>query len=240
MKRVKKLVLLPAAGLFAVTLLFTACKKLSSTDYQPSPAAGLMAFNLATDKPAVGFTLSGNVFGNAPLAYSSYTGVYLPIYVGTREVRSFDYTTGSTLALATGNFADSNYYSAFLLGANGSYRNVVVKDELNTLTTAPGKAWVRYVNAIADSASSPLVTIGSGGETTVNENAPYAKVSGFVKVNAGAVNASVNNGGTIAASRTITLEENKVYTVLFSGLPNQTDSSKAVQVRFIQNGVINP
>jgi len=239
MKRAKKHVLFPLAGLLAVTLLFTACKKLSSTDYQPSPAAGLMAFNLAPDKPAVGFTLSSNVFGNAPLAYSSYSGVYLPIYVGTREVRAFDYNTGSTLALATGNFADSNYYSVFLLGANGSYSNVVVKDELNSLTATPGKAWVRYVNAIADSAGVPLVTVGSGGETTINESAPYAKVSGFVKLNAGAVNASIN-GSNIAASRTITLEENKIYTVLFSGLPNQTDSTRAVQVRFIQNGTITP
>jgi hypothetical protein len=238
MKRVKKLVF-PLAGLFAVTLLFTACKKLSP-DYQPNPAAGLMAFNLAADKPAVGFTLSGNVFGNTPLAYNSFTGVYLPIYVGTREVRAFDFTNGSTLALATGNFADSNYYSAFLVGANGSYRNVVVKDELNSLTAAAGKAWVRYVNAIADSSSAPLVTIGTGGENTVSENAAYAKVSGFVQVNAGTVNTAVNNSGNINASRTIILEENKVYTILFSGIPNQTDSTKAVQVRFIQNGTINP
>jgi hypothetical protein len=239
MKRVMNVVLRPVAGLFAVALLFTACKKLSP-DYQPNPSAGLMAFNLAPDKSAVAFTLSGNILGNAPLAYSSYTGVYLPIFVGTREVRTVDYNTGSTLALATGDFADSNYYSAFLLGGNGNYRNVVVKDELNSLTAASGKAWVRYINAIADSASSPLVTIGTGGENTVNENAPYAKVSGFVQVNSGAVNTAVNNGGNIAASRTITLEENKAYTVLFSGLPNQTDSSKAVQVRFIQNGTITP
>jgi hypothetical protein len=239
MKRVKHIVLRPIAALIAVILLFTACKKISP-DYQRNPAAGIMAFNLATDKPAVGFTLSGNTLGNSPLAYSSYTGLYLPIYVGTREVRSFDYNTGSTIALITGNFADSNYYSAFLLGANGSYRNVLVKDDLNSLTATAGKAWVRYVNAIADSSSAPLVTIGTGGETTVNENAAYAKVSGFVQVNAGAVNAAINNSGSIAASRTITLEENKVYTVLFSGLPNQTDSSKALQVRFIQNGTIAP
>jgi hypothetical protein len=239
MKRVMNVVLRPVAGLFAVALLFTACKKLSP-DYQPNPAAGLMAFNLAPDKPAVAFTLSGNVLGNSSLGYTSYTGVYLPVYVGTREVRTVDYNTGSTLALATGNFADSNYYSAFLLGANGSYRNVVVKDELSSLTAAGGKAWVRYVNAIADSTAAPLVTIGTGAENAVNENAPYAKVSGFVQVNAGPVNTAVNNGGNIAASRTITLEENKVYTVLFSGLPNQTDSSKAVKVRFIQNGTITP
>ena len=239
MKRVKNLVLRPIAGIFAVALLFTACKKISP-DYQPNPAAGIMAFNLATDKPAVGFSLSGSLLGNAPLGYSNYTGVYLPIYVGTREVRTFDYTTGTTLALATGNFADSNYYSAFLLGANGSYRNVVVKDELASLTATAGKAWVRYVNAIADSATAPMITIGAGGDNPVSENAPYAKVSNFVQVNAGPVNTAVNNGSNIAASRTITLEENKIYTILFSGLPNQTDSSKTVQVKFIQNGSITP
>ncbi len=222
---------LPLAGLLLTVLLFTACKKEDpKTIY--TPAAGVMAFNLAPDKPAVGFTLSGNTLGNTVLNYTGYTGVYLPVYTGTREVRSVDYYMGSTIAISNNNFADSAYYSAFLLGANGNYRNVVVKDEVDLLTPVAGKAWVRYVNAIPDSASTPAITVG-----TNNENAPYATVAAFRQVNAGSVNFAISNGSTVNASRTINLEENKIYTVLFLGLPNPTDPANAAQIRFIQNGV---
>lgn len=222
---------LSLASLLLSVLLFTACKKEDpKTIY--TPAAGVMAFNLAPDKPAVGFTLSGNTLGNTVLNYTGYTGVYLPVYTGTREVRSVDYYMGSTIAISNNNFADSAYYSAFLLGANGNYRNVVVKDEVDLLTPVAGKAWVRYVNAIPDSASTPAITVG-----TNNENAPYATVAAFRQVNAGSVNFAISNGSTVNASRTINLEENKIYTVLFLGLPNPTDPANAAQIRFIQNGV---
>ncbi|MEI9955324.1 MAG: DUF4397 domain-containing protein [Ferruginibacter sp.] len=236
MKRLMKKMALPLAGLLTATLFFTACKK-NNTDYVRQPAAGLMAFNLAVDKPAVGFTLSGNNLNGAVLNYTNYTGAYLPIYLGDREVRSFDYNTGATIATTTASFADSNYYSAFLLGANGSYRNVVVNDNLNSLTANAGKAWVRYINAIPDSATATTVVVG---ESSINGVAPYATVSTFAQVAAGPVATTVSNGGTIAASRTITLEENKVYTILFVGQPNQTDSAKAVQVKYIVNGTVTP
>jgi hypothetical protein len=236
MKRLMMQLMRPMAGLILTSLLFTACKK-DTTDYPRTPAAGLMAFNLSPDKTGIGFTLSGNNLSGTVLNYTNYTGVYLPIYLGDREVKSFDYNTGATIATTTASFADSNYYSAFLLGANGNYRNVVVKDDLNPLTVASGKAWVRYINAIPDSTSNPMVTIG---ESTINGNAPYATVSAFAQVNAGSVNTAVSNGSTISASRTITLEENKVYTILLVGLPNQTDSAKAVQVKYILNGTVTP
>jgi len=225
-----------SAIILVTALLFAACVKSDNNDYLQQPAAGLMAFNLAPDKPAIGFTLSSNSLGNTTINYTGYTGTYLPIYLGDREVRSFDYFTGSTLALANGSFADSMYYSAFLIGADGNYRNVVVKDELAPLTVVPGKAWVRYINAIVDSTNSPTVTIGEG----ISETAPYASVSSFAQVNTGSVSIAVNNGSNISATRTITIEENKVYTVLFVGIPNATDPDKAVQIKFIQNGTVTP
>ncbi len=230
----------PIAGLFLITLLFTACKKDDAPGYVNTPAAGLMAFNLAPDKSPVGFTLSGNNLGNAGLDYTGFTGAYLPIYVGSRELRSFDYNTGSTIAISNGEFKDSLYYSAFLLGANGVYRNVLVNDQLDSLAVVPGKAWVRYINAIPDSAANQTITIGTGTENPINENAPFASVSGFRAVAAGPVNTAVNNGTNISVNRTIDMEENKIYTVLFVGLPDQTDPARAVQIRFIQNGAVIP
>jgi len=226
-------------GLCIAIVLLASCKK-SNDNYVRTPVAGIMAFNLAVDKPAVGFTLSGNYLGNTALAYTNYTGSYLPIYTGTRDLNAIDVNTSLTLASTTGNFADSGYYSTFLLGANGSYKNVLVEDKLLPLTVASGKAWVRYINAVPDSTVGLNVTVASNGESVISESAGYGHVSSFVQVNAGSVNTSISNGGSITANRAITLEENKVYTVLFVGLPNQTDQALGVQVKFIQNGIVTP
>lgn len=225
------------AGLFVLAFLFSACKKNDDgIGQQTGPVAGLMALNLSPDQSAVGFSLSGNTLGGGALGYNSYTGGYLPVYTGTREVRTFDYYTGSTLAISNNEFKDSMYYSAFLLGANGNYRNVVVNDQLNSLTVVPGKAWVRYINAIPDSASSPVVTVAGDAPAST----PYATVSSFAQVTAGPVTTSISNGTDISANRTVTMEENKAYTLLFIGLPNATDSAKKVQIRVIENGTVTP
>lgn len=227
-------------GLSLSAVLLSACNKNDDDNNTRIPAAGLMAFNLAPDQSAAVFALSGNNLGNAALGYTSFTGGYLPIYIGSREVRSYDFNSQTTLALSNATFSDSAYYSAFLLGNNGTYKNVVVQDQLDSLAFATGKTWVRYINAIPDSTAAPTVTIASGSETPINETAAYGNVSAFKQVSAGTVNTSVSNGGTISSNRSITLEENKAYTILFVGLPNQTDSTRAVQIRFIQNGTITP
>ena len=217
-------------GFVVAIVLFAACKKDDGVNVR-QPSAGLMAFNLAIDKPAIGFTLSGNQFGNTPLTYAAYSGAYAPIYIGNREVRSFDYTTGSTIAISNQEFKDSSLYSVFLLGANGSYKNVVVTDDYTLIKPAAGKAWVRYINAIPDSVNTPSITVGER-----SENADYATVSPFKQVNVGPLNLAASNGGAINANRTISVEENKIYTILFAGQPGQTDSTKAVSIRYIQNG----
>ncbi|MFT3910961.1 MAG: DUF4397 domain-containing protein [Ferruginibacter sp.] len=228
-------------GLFLMLFLFAACNK-DHIDYnQPVvPASGLMAFNLSPDQPAVAVDVSSARLSNTALGYTNYTGSYLPVYTGSHEVRFFDFNSGSTLAFNNTQFADSGYYSTFLMGANGNYRNVIVEDKLIPLTAASGKAWVRYVNAIPDTNAVSVINIGTAGDNTISDSTRYASVSNFVQVNAGQVSTSVNDGSDIAANRTITLDENKVYTLLFVGLPSATDTSKAVQIRFIQNGTITP
>jgi hypothetical protein len=228
----------PYAGIVLLAFLFASCKK---DDVQNShkPAAGFMAFNLSPDQPSIGFSLSGIKQGNAPIGYTNYTGVYLQIIPGNREVKTFDYSTGSTIALTGGVFADSAFYSAFLVGVNGSYRNLVVNDHLDSLSKVAGKAWVRFVNAIPDSTSTPNITVEDNAETVINSNAAFGDVSAFTQVKAGDITTTVSNGSNISANRTINVEENKVYTILFVGQPAQADSTKAVQIKFIANGIIN-
>src|SRR6185369_13065122 len=113
---------------------------------------------------------------NFPLLYTNYSGGYQPVYIGNRDVASYEFNTGTSLASASHLFEDSSYYSVFVVGANGSYKNVIVKDKLDSLSSSTGEAFVRYVNAIADSTLQPLVTISSNGTDVFNNNAPFATV----------------------------------------------------------------
>jgi hypothetical protein len=225
------------AGFLAIIFLFSACKK--TTDTVNQPVAGLMAFNLIPDKESIGVAISSQSLTNSPLLYTSYTGGYLGVYAGNRDVTTYDFNSRTTLATASQLFADSTNYSVFAVGANGSYRNLIVKDNLDSLSSTTGEAFVRYVNAIADSTKQPLVTISSNGADVFNNNAPFATVSDFKGITPGDVSVKVINESAINSSRTITLEQGKIYTILLVGLPDQTDSSKAVQIKFIQNGTIS-
>ena len=197
-----------------------------------------MAFNLIPDKESVKFAISGNNLTQFPLPYTNYTGTYQPIYVGNRDVVSYDFNSGNTLATTSQLFADSAYYSVFAVGVNGNYKNLIVKDNLDSLSSATGQAYVRYVNAIADSTQQPLVTVSAGGTNLFSNNAPFATVSDFKGVAPGDVSIKVTNESAINSSRSITVEQGKIYTILLVGIPGQTDSTKAVQIKFIQNGAL--
>lgn len=225
-----------AAGIVASSLILISCSK-DNGDIVRQPVAGLMAYNLASDRSPVGFSISGNTFGNAPLYYTNFTGGYLPIYTGTRELRSFDFNTGSTLAISNGSFRDSGYYSVFLMGMGGKYANVVTEDRLDTLTAQSGKSWVRFVNAIPDSTSTPVVNVNAG---EYMHAAGYRTVTGFTAINSGNVDLILNNEITTPLTRSITLEQNKVYTVMFIGNPAAIDTTLKPQIRFVQNGTVTP
>ncbi|CAN5727758.1 hypothetical protein BH11BAC3_BH11BAC3_31200 [soil metagenome] len=234
---VRKLII-PLSGILLFSLLFTACKK----DDQPgttTPVAGLMAFNLTLDKPATGITLNGSNLTNVPLGFSNYTGAYLPIYTGSQVIEAVDINSNSPFTSDSQNFETDKYYSSFIVGSNGSYKNVIVEDMLDSLAVTTGEAYVRYINAIPDSGSAaPSVTITSGANVMDN-NASYRSVSAFSKVAVGDAKISVSNGSNINADRTINLENNKVYTILLVGEPGSTNPDKTVQIKYIINGTVN-
>jgi hypothetical protein len=227
-----------AAALLLMVVAFSACKKDNNNTNVRTPSAGLMAFNLVPDKDAVSFVVSGNRLTNTPLNYNGFTGGYLPVGVGSSELKSIDPSNGSTLATGSANFVDSMYYSVFTVGRNGNYHNVFVNDSLNSLAVSPGQAYVRFINAIPDSAYMPTVTISSGDSSIVNTSANFGTVSPFTKIRAGSIDVKVSNGDSIAATRTIAVDESKVYTVLLTGIPNATDTSKSIQVKYINNGTV--
>ena len=84
-----------------------------------------MAFNLAPDKSVV-VGIDGSALTNSPLMFNSFTGNYLSIYPGNRSVESYDYSSGDSIAAASFDFTVKKYYSVFVVGAQGTYQNVIV------------------------------------------------------------------------------------------------------------------
>ena len=230
--------LVPVSGLLAVAILFSACSKFNDDNNTSTPVSGLMSFNLAPDKPAVGIALGGNNLTNSPLAYTNYSGTYQLVYPGNRAVESYDYIKDSTVNTIDYNFTANKYYSLFVVGANGNYKTVITNDNFDSLTSTTGKAYVRYINAIVDS-TKPLVTVTANGSNVFNDNTSFTGISEFKEINTGNVEVKVNNNTTINASRTITLEQGKVYTILLAGIPGQADDAKAVQIKYILNGSVS-
>ncbi len=224
-----------AMGLTTVSLLFAACKK-NDNDVQV-PVAALMSFNLVADQPGVDVALSGNLLPGGTLPFTSYSGRYFNIIPGNRTIQSYVSLNNKSLDSNSYTFEADKYYSLFVVGANNHYKNVVSPDNYDSLTASSGKAYVRYVNAIPDS-SMPKVTITANGSAVINTNAGFAQVSQFVPVTPGQVTVDLTNDGDISATRTISLQEKKAYTVLLMGMPGATDSTKAVQIRFIENGSV--
>lgn len=220
-------------GLLTGALVFTACKK-SNDNLPNSPVSAVMAFNLAPDKAAIGISFSGSNLVGAPITYTGYTGNYLQIYSGTYNLKAFD-SSNNAFTTSDYSFDTSRYYSLFVVGNAGTYKNLVVNDNFDSLTGTSGKAYLRYINAIPDS-SKPTITISAGGSNVVSTSTGFATVSDFVPVTAGDVNVGLSNEGSINTSRTITLEEKKVYTILLLGTPAATDTTGKVQIRFITNG----
>ena len=227
--------LLIGTGLIAVSLLFAACKK--NDDGVQVPVAALMSFNLVADQPGVDIALSGNLLPGGSLPYTSYSGRYYNIIPGNRTIQSYVAQNNQSLDSNSYTFEADKYYSLFVVGANNHYKNVVSIDDYDSLTASSGKAYVRYVNAVPDS-SMPKVTITANGSAVINTNAGFAQVSSFVPVTPGQVTVDLTNEGNINATRTISLQEKKAYTVLLMGMPGATDSTKAVQIRFIENGTV--
>lgn len=221
--------------LLAGSAVMVSCSKLDNDDNQNTPVAGLMAFNLAPDQSSLILTLNGNSLTNFPLPYTNYTGGYLSVYPGSRTLDAYGSTSSATpIATATASFEPEKYYSSFTIGVNGNYRNVIVHDNFDTLT-ATGQSYIRYINAIPDS-SRPTVTIAAGGTNVVNDQPAYGFVADFVAITPGQVSIDITNGGTIDADRTISIEQNKLYTVLLTGLPGTTPATE--MIKFIQNGTL--
>ncbi len=222
------------SAIVSLGVLLAACSK--NADIVETPVARIMAFNLVPDQDGIGIDLSGNRLLNNPLSYTSFTGGYLNIFPGQRLVESYSFPQGNGMDSTSFTFEQDQYYSLFVVGADSVYKNVLVWDNYDSLSPAAGKAFVRYIHAVPQTGESVVTFTGNGSDH--QETAAYATVSDFRPINAGDFSIALENEGLNRVSRSITVEENRAYTILFTGLPNATDTSQSVQIRYILNGTI--
>lgn len=227
--------LITLSGLFGLLMLFSACSKNDARI--DTPVAGLMVFNLVPDQERIGVALSGDLLPGGSLPYTSFTGRYINIFPGTRVIESFSVATNSTLDSVPYSFDQSRYYSVFVTGANGVYKNIITEDNYDSLTASSGKAYVRFVHAIPDS-SVASVSIAAPGAEAISRTASYGDISEFLAVSPGQLEVGISNEGSVNASRTISVAQSKAYTILMMGLPNGQDTTRAVQIRFVENGTV--
>jgi len=212
-------------------LLFISCNK--NDDDINVNSAGLMAVNLAPGT-TVSFASSGNSISPG-LPFNSYTGGYVPLFPGSKSIEA--YTSNGLAANSNVNFESGKYYSLFLVDTGSALQQVIVEDNLDSLSTT-SQSFVRYINAIPGTTTPPSVTIAVNGSNVVNESAMFATVSDFKAIDAGAVTVTVSNGSDINVSRTITFESLKVYTLLISGVVGGTEDD-AIQIKYIVNGTVD-
>jgi len=239
MKITIKKIALAVVAFASVSVLFSSCLKTDNPDNTPV-GAGIMAFNLAPTQSSVNFAISGSRITSQAIPFSNYTGIYINVYGGTGQVEAYNGAGNKVASSAITTFTPGKYYSAFLVGKDSTFENVVVEDNLDSLPSVAGSAYVRYINAVADS-TIPAVKISSGSTEVVNNAAPFKSVSDFRAITAGDITVGINNeSSTINANRTFAVEANKVYTILLAGKPGSTNVDSMVQIKFISNGTITP
>ena len=218
-------------------LMFVSCTK-NSQNSSTTPAAAVMAFNLAPDKSNVAFSVSGTRLGNAVLNYAQFSGQYLGASPGDRIVQAFDNNSISTIFASTGfSFEIDKFYSVFFVGKGDHYRNVVVNDDITSLSGSTGSAYIRYVQAIPDSTSAFNVVVSNTGGNVVSDIVSFPMVSTFKSVTPGEITITVTNGSDINLTKSITVESKKVYTILLAGVSNS--STTPLQISAVTNGTLN-
>lgn len=233
-----KWITITAMTAFAAVTFSSCLKSVSNDNNNNTPTAGFMAFNLAPDKSAINLSLGGSTLANA-LGYIGYTGGYVSIYAGTRTTQVTETGSGNVIGTPVDyTYEQNKYYSSFLIGANGTYNNLIARDNFDSLSGSNGQAYVRYINAIPDS-SHPNVSLTVNGTPVNTASTNFGTLSAFIPVPTGTLTIAATNGGTIQITRDFPVTAAKVYTALIVGIPGSTDPAKVVQIKYIENGTLN-
>lgn len=221
--------------LLLAVLIFSACNKTSPDNNNNTTDAGLLPFNLAPGTSA-GIDIAGTAIITGALNFPNYTGQYLPVSPGSKIIDTYKYGRKDSVYASTAyEFTARRFYSLFLIGFNGKYKNLIVADKVDSSMIGNAKAYVRYINGIADSSDQHFL-VTRGPSTVLDTTIKYTGVGAVRPIEPGELTFSVMDGTNVKATKIVTLESNKLYTIIMYGVPSATDDVNKVKVSNIING----
>jgi hypothetical protein len=216
-------ILKPVAGLLALTLAFSACKK-DDNPYVPGIAA-LAIVHAAPGTPELTFKIDGTKSNVKALTFGTVQP-YGNIAKGTYAFSVTKKDSSRILANATTPLRNGKAYSLFIADVPTKTAFTVIEDDL----TAPAadKANVRFVNMSPDAGSLDLLITGQ--TTPLFTKTAFKGATSFASLTPGAeLNFEIRENTkteVLTKIEKVKIEKNKIYTIWAKGLKAATDSTK--------------
>jgi hypothetical protein len=159
---------------------------------------------------------SANVTSISALPFLASTP-YVEFDPGSTKIGFVFSASGNLLKDSTVSLTTNNSYSAFATGS-ASGRGILLTND-NLTAPASGKAKVRFINL----SPSALSTNAQVGDSSGGTNLTYTNVTAFKEVVAGTYTLSMGDVSNLATVKTIAnqpLAAGKIYTVIYTGVPN--------------------
>ncbi len=206
-------------ALFAITLIFSACKKNWNDD--PIEAAGIGFVHASPGTGPLDFILDNQKIGS--FTYTNDRGYYAA-YPGTRIVGVSKKDSLKYLTNGTANLKGGGFYSVFVVDTLKSTKLLLVEDDLKAPET--DKAKIRFINL--SPGSSPLDLAIEGNPTALFTAKAFKEFTPFTSINpSDSYTFQVKQGGNVSATLpAMKIEKGKIYTIWAKGLSSKTDSTK--------------
>lgn len=208
-------------SLFAITLLFSACKK--DWDDTPIEAAGIGFIHASPGTAALDFVLDGQKIKS--FTYTQDFGYYAA-YPGSRLAGVAKKDSLKYLATATANLGGGKFYSVFVADTLKSTKLLVVEDDLKAPAT--DKANVRFINLSPGAPALDLSIQGKDGALFTAK--AFKEFTTFSSIDPSeSYTFEVKQTGTTTVKATlpaVKIEKGKIYTIWAKGLSSKTDSTQ--------------
>jgi hypothetical protein len=219
-----------ALGLFS--LFLSSCLK-DNSNYVAPPVALVTFYQASPDEPAMNLDFNSNQVNQTPIYYGDDID-YFRAYAGQRIINLV--YTNSLTAIATTDVTllPNSAYSLFLANTAANPQIVLLKDTL--ARPAAGYAGIRLVNLSPD---APAVDLAVQGGLALVSNRAFKGFSSFLPLAAKSTYTfQILQSGTsnvLATLPNVAINNGFIYTILFHGLANTTNSGDKLAADLITN-----
>lgn len=211
----RKLFLFLSCGwILTLAILFQNC---SSSDDGPSGPAKMMFINGITGSGALTVVIEDSSYSKLLAGFGNFT-LYNEITSGNQNFKLKDNANGNVVTSRSFNISGQKNYSLMAVGSTLIPELIIKEDDLNITDTT--KSYIRLINLSSNSNAMKL-SITNGSEIVSGIN--YKGVSDFITIDPARYDMTVVSGSTVVSTITnFNLLRNKKYSILITGLVNQT------------------